>query len=96
MKRKCTDVLFCIFFFLFMGGMVAIFVFSFKFGRPMMNVQSWDNHRMGCGLNETTSEYPALYWPEMPGQSALDSIKVGNFSGVMSVLNRGVCVKECP
>ena len=96
MKRKCTDVLFCIFFFLFIGGMVAVFVFSFKLGHPKMIVQSWDNDRMGCGLNETTLEYPALYWPEMPGQGALESIKVGNFSGIWSVLNKGVCVKECP
>jgi hypothetical protein len=35
---------------------------------------------MGCGLNETTKDYPYLYWYEIPGTGIIDEFKSGNFT----------------
>jgi hypothetical protein len=76
--------------------MVAAFAYAFVYGQPRLVMTSWDYDRMGCGLNETTKDYPALYWPELPGQSTLDEVKAGNFTSTLKLLKSGVCVKECP
>jgi hypothetical protein len=61
-----------------------------------MIVRGWDSDGMGCGYNETTKDYPALYWAELPDQQVINNVLAGNFSSVLTILNKGVCVKECP
>lgn len=88
MQRKCTDVLFCIFFIVFILGMGVVYAFSFKYGQPSLIVQSWDYDQNGCGLNDTTLNYPALYWPAIPDMSALEQLKTtGNIDGILKFLN---------
>jgi hypothetical protein len=96
MKRRMTDVFFCLFFIVFIFGMVAVYAYAFTKGRPALIVQGWDSDGLGCGLNTTTKDYPVLYWPEVPGIGSLNSTLSGNYSAIFQTLNHGVCVKECP
>ena len=54
--------------------MIAVFAFSFSLGEPRMIVRGWDSDGMGCGYNETTKDYPALYWSELPTQSVIADV----------------------
>lgn len=79
-----------------MLGMAAAFGYAFTQGNPSLAKTSWDYDKMGCGVNTTTKDYPVLYWPEIPGSSAVSEVSAGNFSSVVKLLKSGVCVKECP
>jgi hypothetical protein len=96
MNRRCTDVFFCIFFVLFMFGMAGCFAYAFIRGEPGKLITGWDADLMGCGVNETTKDYPYLYWYEIPGSSILDDLKGGNFTAMVKILKHGTCVKQCP
>lgn len=96
MKRKTTDLFFCLFFIIFVFGMVAVYAYAFTKGRPTLIVQGWDGDGLACGLNTTVKDYPVLYWPEVPGIGSLNSTLSGNYTAIFSTLNRGICVKECP
>lgn len=73
--------------------MAAAFGYAFVNGRPRLIVTGWDADRMGCGLNETTKDYPALYWPEIPSLSALNKTLAGDPTAIFDTLKHGVCVK---
>lgn len=66
--------MFCLFFVAFIFGMIAVFAFSFSLGEPRMIVRGWDSDGMGCGYNETTKDYPVLYWSELPTQSVIADV----------------------
>jgi hypothetical protein len=51
---------------------------------------------LGCGLNDTVKDYPALYWPQLPDLTILEDLKMGKFNSTLELLKTGVCVKECP
>ena len=63
MNRGCTDVLCCLFFLAFMGGMGAVHFYGVQNGDPYLLLTTWDYDGNGCGYNETTKSYPFLYYP---------------------------------
>jgi hypothetical protein len=97
----------CLFFMLFICGMVAVFAYGFSQGKPKLIVTGWDSDGMGCGLNKTTENYPALYWPKLPElptniSAVSSSVNLTSINATaitaafMKAFNNGVCVKECP
>ena len=95
-NRNCTDILFSIFFVLFLDGLVAASIYGWALGDPQKLVIGWDSDQNGCGYSEETVHFPYLYWPEMPDQAMIANIEAGNYEDALNLLNYGVCVKECP
>jgi hypothetical protein len=57
-------------------------------------ITPFDSNGNGCGLNETTKEYPLLYFPSIDfkaAQQASPSVK-----SVADILKYATCVKKCP
>lgn len=65
-------------------------------GNPNVLTIGWDSDGNGCGWNETTKDYPYLYFPKAPDSTTLTQLKGGKFEDAMKIFNEGVCVKECP
>ena len=104
-KRFCTDIPCCLVFILFCAGMVAVFVYGLQYGKLENITIGWDGDQNGCGYNETTKEYPFLYFPSAPEDlSILDNLEgESNYDKakrvqkeMMKLLSVGVCVKDCP
>lgn len=94
--RNCTDILFSIFFILFICGMIAASVYGWALGDPLKLVIGWDSDQNGCQYSAKTIDYPYLYWPEMPDKVMIQQIEDGNYKDALKLLNFGTCVKECP
>ena len=86
MNRRCTDVFFCLFFLVFLIGMGGCYAYGFLYGQPIKLITGWDGDRMGCGLNETTKDYPYLYWYEIPGTGIVDELKNADFTSMLKIL----------
>lgn len=78
--RNCTDILFSIFFVLFLFGMLAASIYGWVLGNPQKLVIGWDSDKNGCGFSEKTIDYPYLYWPEMPDSAMVKQIEDGNYT----------------
>jgi hypothetical protein len=82
-KRSCTDVLFAIFFVIFLCGMGASAIYGWHFGNPDMLMIGWDSDQNGCGYSEKTADYPYLYWPQSPDTAMLEQIQKGEYTNVV-------------
>ncbi len=91
-----TDVLFCIFFLVFLLGLLACSGYGYFYGNPKLLLVGWDSDRHGCGYSNATLEYPYLYFPMSPSTEQVEMIQAGNYTGVLNLLNSGVCVSQCP
>jgi len=87
----------------FLVGMVGVSGYGILNGDPNLLLTTWDYDGNGCGYNETTKDYPYLYFPALDtsgAQSAVSSAQSGNAGGVstgiMETLKYSTCVKECP
>lgn len=94
--RRCTDVAFCIFFVLFLAGMLVCAIYGWVLGEPKKLFLGWDSDQRGCGYSNQTLNYPYLYWPQYPDSNTIDQIKGGNYTAALKLLKNSVCVKECP
>lgn len=99
MKRSCTDIICCLLFLAFIVGFAGTSAYGFMNGDPYLLLTAWDNDGKyklnlilsignGCGYNETTKDYPLLYWPA-PDVSAISDVPLEAFK-------YSTCVKECP
>lgn len=61
--RSCTDILCCLIFLAFLTGMVGTAGYGLLYGDPYLLITTWDADENGCGYNETTKDYPFLYFP---------------------------------
>jgi len=61
--RSCTDILCCLVFLAFLTGMVGCAGYGYLYGDPNLLLTTWDADGNGCGYNETTKDYPYLYYP---------------------------------
>jgi hypothetical protein len=58
---------------------------------------TWDADGNGCGYNETTKDYPYLYYPVIDPASLAAADPTADPTGAVSqVLAFGICVSECP
>jgi len=96
MNRHCTDILCCMAFIVFIAGFVAASGYGFINGRPELLTIGWDSDGYGCGWNETTINYPYLYWPQAPTTQMLTDLKEGKTDNLVNLFSSGTCVKECP
>jgi len=95
-ERSWTDKWFMLF---WIAGLVATAIasiYGWANGDPDQLLIGWDSDQNGCGYSTATKDYPYLYWPQIPGDEQLKQISEGDTSQVASLLNYGVCVKECP
>jgi len=95
-NRRVTDVLFCIFFLLFLAGMLVCAVYGWAKGTPKILFIGWDSDHRGCGYSNETLNYPYLYWPQYPDSNTITQVNAGNFTSALNLLKNGVCVKTCP
>ena len=92
--RSCTDVLCCLILAGFICAMVYIGRFGYLNGDYTLLLTTFDADGLGCGWNETTKDYPYVYWPivDLEAAQSLDP----EFTDIMNILGRSTCVKECP
>ena len=76
-KRHCTDIFWAIFFVLFCLGMWVTTGYGFWLGNPWNMAIGWDGDGNGCGYrgNQTTANFPYLYFPMMPNITTATSIQ---------------------
>lgn len=87
-NRSCTDLICCCVFIIFLIGLAGTCSYGFVHGDPYLLLTSWDYDRNGCGYNETTKDYPYLYFP---------APDISNFtSDPLSAFKYSTCVKSCP
>jgi hypothetical protein len=92
--RGCTDIFCCLLFTVFLVTMVGVAGYGVTTGNPMLLITPFDKDGNGCGLNETTKEYPKLYFPSIDFNAASKSLS--NVKNAADILKYAACVKECP
>lgn len=90
-NRKCTDVIMCIVFVVFIGLLGYITNFSLAEGDPIKIITPFDSQGNKCGFNNLTSgvdmtEYRFKFLPNI-----MDKISLAT-----DAKYEAVCVKECP
>ena len=82
--RKCTDLFFCLLFFLFLCSFFTIGAIGFTEGDPSLLLYPYDSSGSQCGRpNTPSSSYPYLYYPAASTSSPSPS-------------SYRVCLKSCP
>ena len=62
-QRGCTDILCCLFFIIFMGGMGYVASIGMATGKPLNLMDMYDADGLPCGREGTAREnYPFLYF----------------------------------
>ena len=95
-NRRCTDMLCCILFTVFLGGMGFCTLYGFSNGNPGMLIAPIDGDKRVCGYSEdiTTATGGAYDFTDYP------YLFIGNIHDAMENMDDtflyGVCVKECP
>jgi len=79
-KRGCTDILCCLLFIAFLGGMIGIAGYSLSRGNPNIIGRGYDTDKKICGYSEGYTDYPYLYF----------TVPMNGY------LNQTLCVKTCP
>jgi len=79
-KRSCRDVLCCLIFIAFMGGMIAVAAYGISAGQPNLLGRGYDGDSKMCGIATGYESYPYLYFAYP----------------VSGYLFNTVCVKACP
>lgn len=89
--RSCTDLLCCCLLFAFFLGMCGLSIYGYMNGDPMLLLTTWDYDKNGCGYNQSTIDYPYLFFvaPDVSNMTALstDPLKAFKYT---------TCVKTCP
>ena len=80
-QRSCTDVLFCLIFLAFLGGVGVVSFFGYQHGQPARLLAPLDADGKFCGLDKGYENHPYLYLLDITQSDILAS---------------AVCVKECP
>lgn len=74
--------------------MVGIAGYGVTTGDPMLLITPFDPDGYGCGLNETTKDYPLLYFPLIDFKEAAKADP--SIDSIAKVLKYATCVKSCP
>ena len=85
-QRRCTDMLCCLVFLVFIAGMGVCTVFGYSHGDPNKLTSPIDGDRNICGVTEGYQDYPYLFISDISGAIASSA----------SIFENGVCVKKCP
>lgn len=80
-QRSCTDVLFCLIFLAFLGGVGIISIFGYQHGKPERLLAPLDADGKFCGLDKGYEGHKYLY--------LLDITQT-------DILASAVCVSKCP
>jgi len=62
-KRSCRDVLCCLLFIVFVGGMIGIGSWGYSKGNPNLIGRGYDADGKMCGIDAGYEGYPYLYFP---------------------------------
>jgi len=84
--RSCRDIICCIIFVAFIGGMIVVTGLGFSKGNPNLVLYPYDDDGRQCGF-QNMKDYPYLYFYQ-----AVSNLKTINTTGVV----QGVCVSSCP
>ena len=85
-QRRCTDVLWCIIFFIFLGGMGYMTIDGYVNGNPDMLLAPVSGGSLICGFDPTVEDLPYLYIPNITSAS----------ENLSNALEFSVCVNTCP
>jgi len=79
-NRSCRDVLCCLLFIAFMGGMIAVAAYGISAGNPTLLARGYDATGKMCGVSAGYEDYPYLYFA-LP---------------ITGHLTETLCLKSCP
>jgi len=79
-KRHCTDILCCLLFVAFLGGLIAVAGYGISMGNPNLIGRGYDQDGKICGYTSGYEDYPYLYF----------TVPKSGY------LNQTLCVKTCP
>jgi len=79
-KRHCTDILCCLLFICFMGGMIGVAAYSISQGNPNLIGRGYDSDGFMCGVDPGYEAYPYLYFA----------------TPTTGYLTQTVCLSSCP
>jgi hypothetical protein len=82
--RGSADFGWCVFFLVFIAGMVATTVYGYKTGKVLKLVAPVDGDNRICGFDKGVEGYPNLYIAKM------------DTTDVNKLFKSAVCVKKCP
>jgi hypothetical protein len=85
-RRKCTDVLMGLFFFLFLSGLTALTVIGYQKGHPAQMMAPISASEAICGYTKGTEDLPYLYIYDVT--TAL--------TYPFDLFGQTTCIKECP
>ena len=84
--RGCTDIFCCLLFTVFLVVMVGIAGYGVTTGNPVLLITPFDKDGNGCGMNETTKEYPFLYFPTIDYKAAQKASNGGSIKSAADIL----------
>ena len=101
-KKKCTDIIFLIFFILFNLGLLSIVFYAFDTGAVYGTWYGWDSNGHACGFDNTKSKASFL-----PDDLAQDNTNKKyrmclNYQNLVEVMmdttdkTKCICVEKCP
>jgi choline transporter-like protein 2/4/5 len=85
-NRSCTDILFCIIFLAFLGGLGVVSVFGYQNGSPERLFAPLDADGRFCGIDTAVKGHSYLYL-------AINPLEADNVADIFST---AVCVSSCP
>ena len=83
-NRGSADFGWCVFFLIFIAGMVATTVYGYKTGKVLKLVAPVDGDFRICGFDKGVEDYPNLYIAKM------------NTVDINKLFRSAICVKSCP
>lgn len=87
-NRSCTDIICCLFFFLFLGGCVVVTVIGYREGNPNAIMYIYDEDGNACGkAGDKAANFPYLYLYQAVSKAS---------KGDYQFTKQGICVKQCP
>ena len=84
--RRCTDLLCCIVFLAFIGGMIAETIYGYVNGNPDKLIAPIDGNANICGYTDGYKDYPDLYIGDLSAATA----------NPLNFFQYGICIKSCP
>ncbi|KAK0065696.1 choline transporter-like protein 2 [Biomphalaria pfeifferi] len=89
-KRSCTDVICCLIFIIFLGGLVVVAYFAFMYGDPQLLIYPRDSNGNLCGLGKYENKKYLFFF------DLVECGRVGPGVFLTGCPTPQVCVAKCP
>lgn len=86
-NRGITDIIFCLFFVIFLAAYIGVFVYGVLKGDPAKLLTPFDSNAKGCGHSPGYENYPYIYFWKITDPLSYTN---GNY------YKQTFCVEKCP